>query len=275
MSNPAQPSFVWQIYHHDLEPNSSLFAVKKAGEMLHIQLTESNNSIQVINNRPEPIHGAKAIAFVYGLDGSELSRHEYSVTGPASTAIDLGTLDGSWGWGAPKLSPVYFVRLQLIDEHNSLLSENFYWRSSSANPDFLEPLNEMKPVTLEAKANLSDSGTTTRITVVLHNPTKEIALLAHLQLRKQTTDGTPGDRILPVFYSDNYLSLVGGETRTISAEVDTAQLHGAQPILVVDGWNVGATATADSPVPVVTNTNADPNHYPTTGLPIVPNTWHQ
>jgi len=31
MSHPAQPSFVWQLYHYDLEPNSSLFAVKKAG----------------------------------------------------------------------------------------------------------------------------------------------------------------------------------------------------------------------------------------------------
>ena len=27
MSNPAQPSFVWQLYSYDLEPNSSLFAV--------------------------------------------------------------------------------------------------------------------------------------------------------------------------------------------------------------------------------------------------------
>ena len=31
MSHPAQPSFVWQLYHYDLEPNAALFAVKKAG----------------------------------------------------------------------------------------------------------------------------------------------------------------------------------------------------------------------------------------------------
>ena len=39
MSHPAQPSFVWQLYHYDLEPNSSLFAVRSAGEMQHIQST--------------------------------------------------------------------------------------------------------------------------------------------------------------------------------------------------------------------------------------------
>ena len=26
MSDPAHPSFVWQLYDYDLEPNSSLFA---------------------------------------------------------------------------------------------------------------------------------------------------------------------------------------------------------------------------------------------------------
>jgi len=41
MSNPAQPSFVWQIYHYDLEPNASLFAVMHAGELVHIQFNEA------------------------------------------------------------------------------------------------------------------------------------------------------------------------------------------------------------------------------------------
>ena len=30
MSHPAQPSFVWQLYHYDLEPNAALYAAKKA-----------------------------------------------------------------------------------------------------------------------------------------------------------------------------------------------------------------------------------------------------
>ncbi len=42
MSDPAQPSFVWQLYHYDLEPNASLFAVMHAGELVHIQFNEAN-----------------------------------------------------------------------------------------------------------------------------------------------------------------------------------------------------------------------------------------
>ena len=40
MSDPAQPSFVWQIYHYDFEPMSSYFAVMHAGEMVHVQFNE-------------------------------------------------------------------------------------------------------------------------------------------------------------------------------------------------------------------------------------------
>ena len=58
MSNPAQPSFVWQLYHYDLEPNASLFAVKSASELVHIQMNEANGTLQVINNLPTAISTA-------------------------------------------------------------------------------------------------------------------------------------------------------------------------------------------------------------------------
>ena len=60
MSNPAQPSFVWQLYHHDLEPNAALFAVQKACEPVHFQLNEKKWDIQVINNLPTPLTDAHA-----------------------------------------------------------------------------------------------------------------------------------------------------------------------------------------------------------------------
>ena len=70
MSNPAQPSFVWQLYHHDLEPNASLFGVMKAGEPVHIQLNEETGHLEAINNHPDPISGATAHLWIYNLDGS-------------------------------------------------------------------------------------------------------------------------------------------------------------------------------------------------------------
>lgn len=36
--------------------------------------------------------------------------------------------------------------------------------------------------------------------------------MAHLQLRRKSS----GERVLPVFYSDNYVSLAPGESRTVT-----------------------------------------------------------
>ena len=89
MSHPAQPSFVWQIYHHDLEPNSALFAVKKAAEMVHIQLNESTGDVEVINNFAVPLSGARAHLAIYNLDGSVAYRHDYDVSAAGSAATRL------------------------------------------------------------------------------------------------------------------------------------------------------------------------------------------
>jgi hypothetical protein len=62
--------------------------------------------------------------------------------------------------------------------------------------------------------------------------------MAHLQLRQARS----GRRVLPVFYTDNYLSLLPGETKSLTIEAAAASLEGA-PLLAVDGWNVTVNPT--------------------------------
>jgi len=102
--------------------------------------------------------------------------------------------------------------------------------------------------------------------------------MAHLQLRRGKVSN-PSDplvnvtsRVLPVYYSDNYISLVPKESRTVTIEAAEADLKGEAPQLVVDGWNVAVDA-GGSPVPISINANAQVDHWPTTGLPIVGHTW--
>src|ERR1700730_6293347 len=93
MSNPAQPSFVWQLYHHDLEPNSALFAVKKAAEPVHIQLNEGNGDVEVINNLDAPLEKARAHLSIYNLDGTVAYQHDYDVSAAGSVATSLGSVE--------------------------------------------------------------------------------------------------------------------------------------------------------------------------------------
>ena len=264
MSNPAQPSFVLQIYHHDLEPNSSLFAVKNACEPLHIQLNEKTGDLLVINNHPEALTGARAHVALYNLDGSLAGRQDFAVNAAPSLATDLGpvTLPDS-------LSPVYFVKLTLLDARGRLLSDNFYWHAVARQQDDLRGLNDLPAVTLEARISRHDADGKCLLDVTLHNPAAQVALLTHLQLRRQHS----GERVLPVYYSDNYLSLVPNETKTVTIEAARADLKGDKPLVVVDGWNVRVTPLSFAEAAVDLNTDAQVDHWPVTGFPIAPSRY--
>src|ERR1700722_11464582 len=229
MSNPAQPSFVWQLYHHDLEPNSSLFAVKKAAELVHIQLNESNGEVEVINNLDVPLANARAHLSIYDLDGSIAYQHDFDVLAAASVATKLGSVE----WPA-SLSAVHFVKLELRDAAGKMLSENFYWRALPEHQDDLTALGSLPSVTLEAKVTRRDVEGKSFFDVTLHNPGTQVALMAHLQLRRKRSN----ERVLPVYYSDNYVSLVANESRAITIEAATQDLKGDAGLIVVDGWNV-------------------------------------
>jgi hypothetical protein len=223
MSNPAQPSFVWQIYYYDLEPMSSLFAVMHAAELMHIQFNESNGHLQVINNLPAPLTNASARVSIYNLDASLAYQHETPVTAPPDVATDLGAIEFP-----AAVSPVHFLKLELKDSTGRLISSNFYWRTLPDDPD---DFNDLAPVTLEAKATSQDVELKRRLTVTLHNPSTGVALMAHLQLRRQKS----GERILPVFYSDNFVSLLPNKSKTVTIEAALNDFKGENALLVFDG----------------------------------------
>ena len=258
MSSPAQPSFVWQLYHYDLEANSSLFAVMHASELVHIQFNEANGILQVINNLPEALTGAVARVAVYNLDGSLVYQNETPVTAPPDVATDLGPVAFP-----ASVSSVHFLKLELHDASGKLISGNLYWRALPEHQDDLTDLAKMPAVTLEAKSERMDRDGKRFLTITLHNPGANIALMSHLQLRRKRS----GERVLPAYYSDNYVSLVPNETRTITIEADEKDFNGEDALVVIDGWNVSVATSGGSGVDIAPNLEAQPDHWPVTGLP--------
>jgi hypothetical protein len=233
MSNPAQPSFVWQLYSHDLEPNASLFAVRKACEPIHIQMNENDWHVMVINNQPKALEAARAVVSVYNLDGSLQSTRDLPCNAAPSLATDLGAME----W-PPSVSRVHFIKLKLVDARGILLSDNFYWRALEQDPDNFQDLNNLPGVILDASVTRRDAGGKCLLDVSLRNRSGAVAVMAHLQLRRKGTD----ERVLPVYYSDNYVSLLPGESRTISIEASEADLDGDMPRVALDGWNTTVAA---------------------------------
>jgi beta-mannosidase len=226
MSNPAQPSTTWQLYSYDLEPFASFFATRKACEPVHIMMNQSNFDLMVINHTPAPLSGMKARVRVINMDSSVVSDKTTPVSAKPSCATDLGPIQFPAG-----LSAVHFVKTELLDAGGRIVSDNFYWRGTNAND--LTALATLPPAPIEGNIQRHDAGGKCLLDVTLSNPSKVAALMIHIQLRKQSSN----ERVLPVYYDDNYVSLLPGESRTIKVEAASKDLGGDKPLVAVDGWN--------------------------------------
>jgi exo-1,4-beta-D-glucosaminidase len=70
--------------------------------------------------------------------------------------------------------------------------------------------------------------------VTVENPSKNLAFFVRLKVTK----GAKGEEILPVVWEDNYISLLPGEKREISASYRASELGTATPAVKVTGWNI-------------------------------------
>jgi Exo-beta-D-glucosaminidase Ig-fold domain/Malectin domain/Glycosyl hydrolases family 2/Glycosyl hydrolases family 2, sugar binding domain/Glycosyl hydrolases family 2, TIM barrel domain len=247
MSNPAQPSFVWQLYAHDLEPNSSLFGVKEACEPVHVMLNEVTNHLMVVNNTASTYHAVVAKAVIYNLLGAVRQSVLTKLDLEPSSVADGGEID----FHEADLSDVYFVELNLSTPAGKLLSHNFYWRAKAGHPDDLSALAGLPMASLAFTTHLKATGGRSLTTVDITNRSHSVALMTHLQLRTEVSQ----ERVLPVFYSDNYISLVPGQTRRVTIEADVKNLLGQTPMIAVDGWNAEVGQVA-GPVKVALNRDA-------------------
>ncbi|HTS05341.1 MAG TPA: glycoside hydrolase family 2 TIM barrel-domain containing protein [Candidatus Eisenbacteria bacterium] len=255
MSNPAQPSFVWQLYHYDLEPNAALYGAKKAAETVHVQFNQENRGIEVVNNRPEALKNVSVKLRVYEFSGKLDSQETYQIPEvPGSSTIKAAQIEV----GA-RISPLYFIKLDLIGADGEMLSTNFYWQHVAQ--DQFDGLESLPMVKLDATGEAHTGGGNTLLTVRLLNNTQNVALLTHLQLHQKKS----GRRVLPVFYSDNYLSLVPGESSTVTIEAATKDLQGDEPLVEVDGYNIDV-APVEGPVSIALNMNAQPSHWPASNI---------
>jgi hypothetical protein len=116
------------------------------------------------------------------------------------------------------------------------VSDNFYWRNLAAEND-LTALDRMPAVPVEAVVVRADHGGVVHLDVDLTNRGRAVAVMTHLQLRRATT----GMRVLPVWYSDNYVSLLPGERRSVAIEAAAGGVAGDTPLVAIDGWNVTTT----------------------------------
>ena len=230
MTQPSWPSTLWGILSSDYDTQASYYATKKACEPVHVQLDLATNDVQVINTTRDPLHQVKVDAEVYALDGKQLLHRDATLDAATDDVtravhVDLAPLLGD---------TTVFVHLALYASDGKLLSQNFYWRAASDAG--YRALNELAPahVTLSAHfASSSELANGRRIAVQIKNT----STVAALNTKLVTMHGTDGPEVLPAFYSDNYISLLPGEERTVTIDIPESDAKAALR-LKVRGWNV-------------------------------------
>ena len=222
MSQPSWPSVVWQFYSWDYDPNASLFGAKSGAEPVHIQMNMPDCKIAVVNHHAEPLADVTASATIYDLSGHEEANRKTVLTAAANTCSDAFTLD----WPA---TGAHLARLELRDKQGHLLSDNFYWHARDEHQ--LQDLNSMPKVAVIGKTRATSARSGTVINVKITNSSKVPALAIRLTLR----DAKTGERILPAYYDNNYISLLPGESRTV--QIETRSSTKAVRV-TTDGWNI-------------------------------------
>jgi exo-1,4-beta-D-glucosaminidase len=104
----------------------------------------------------------------------------------------------------------------------------------------LTGLNSLPQATLDVKAERASQAAKETVRVTLKNTSSSVAFMVHPRLIK----GKDGDDLVPIFWDDNYFSLLPGEQKTINATFDTEDLAGQPPVLHVEGYNLAATASS-------------------------------
>ncbi|HYY99428.1 MAG TPA: glycoside hydrolase family 2 protein, partial [Pyrinomonadaceae bacterium] len=95
-------------------------------------------------------------------------------------------------------------------------------------------LQGLPRTTLNVSGRMSRKGADEVARVTLENPSRKLAFFVRLQIQR----GRGGEEALPVLWDDNYVSLLPGEKRELTAVYHVEDLRGARPSLAVGGWNV-------------------------------------
>lgn len=228
-----------RMWDWSLEPTASLYYTANSLEPLHAQFDYLKNTVSVVNDYYKAFSNYTVSAEVYDLN----SRKRYE----ASAKIDLpsdGVVNDALTICFPKnISQVHFIKLKLRNEKGKEISSNFYWRSNDkyegketltgpASSGF-EDLAKLKQAKVKVTQKVRQSNNKFFVDIKMKNTSGSIAFFNQLQFLDQSLKP-----IRPSFYTDNFFSLLPGESKSITIETAQKNLDGINPMLIIKGWNI-------------------------------------
>ena len=221
MLNSAWPSLYWQLYDWYGIPTAGYYGTKKACEPVQLLFDYATRKVYAVNESgdkdPRTMQATlKVFDAASKLIGTETKtvKAGYRDVVPV---FDLRHYDGK----------PHFVALSLTDD-KGLAVDNFYclgakdneynWKKTNWYITPITAYTDLGFVFSQPKADVEMTVEGNRVTLV-----NKSDVIAYQNILKAKDAG--GNLVAPAFWSDNFFPLLPGETKTVTCETGTADVH--------------------------------------------------
>ena len=243
MLNSAWPKLYWQLYDYYLAPTGAFYATRTSCKPLHVLYNYGDQGIYIVNDVLQTYENMELHIRVFDIHSSEIVHEQISVNCIAEISGKVYSLQ------IPEdITTAYFLDLRLYDKNAKEIDRNFYWLSTK--PDVLdfdvrvEPwpfytpskeyadfslLNMLPKASISVIEEWREEEEKEIVIVILKNTSPHLAFFIELCIRNEQ-----GEMILPVFWDDNYVSLLPNEERAITGWI---YKKSGKNVVQVKGWN--------------------------------------
>ncbi len=245
MLNSAWPEMYWQLYDYYLVPNGAFYGARDGSRPVNIALDYADRRVVGVNETTSALTGVTARVRILDLESAVLFDESKTVDLAPESIGEVLTL--------PAVSPAgraYFVDARLTGSDGQPLASSFYWLSTkedvldweeskwyvtpTAEYADLTGLARLPEVELDVEHQLVATAEGHKIEVTLSNPTDKLAFFVELKI----VGAQSGQLAAPILWSDNYVSLLPGESRQIQGSLPDHALAGEAPVFRYSGINV-------------------------------------
>jgi mannosylglycoprotein endo-beta-mannosidase len=226
------------MWDWSLEPTAALYAAQNALQPLHPQFDYLKNTVSVVNDYYRSFKDYKVTAEVFDLNSKCILRQDAKVDLPEDGVVnDVLKLQFP-----DSILDIVFIKLRLFDEKGVQVGDAFYWRSNDKyegkktmtgpTTSGFRSISQLKPAELKVKYDNHVDGKNHIVELELKNSSKMLAFFTQIQWLDEA-----GKPIRPSYYTDNFFTLLPGESKKVGIETNLKDMPEGACQIVIKGIN--------------------------------------
>ena len=234
--NDIWPCLSWSIVDWYGTPKPSYYFMKRAARPVHISgdyeryLWKTGETfkadVYLLNDTWDAVKRHTFKAKILDYEGNTLAEKSGAASADPNRSEKIAEID--YTIADTFKGKMFFLSVELFDKSGTKISDAIYPIAVSSNDDLNDykdiftQMNKMPVVSLRAEAltpaiNFDKSGNGT-VQLRITNPGKNLAYFIRTRMKEESD-------ALRTEYNDNYISLLPGETRTISVNIESTDVN--------------------------------------------------